>query len=88
MVRALQLVLDHDRATRFVLSDEINAERASRLLSVNVDQVEVERAVENIDVFFEPRCQVERLVLPHLSQRDPVDLPNRCWQRGCLLAAR
>lgn len=74
MVRLLELVFDDDLRTGFILADDIDREVAGRLLAPGVRERDVETVVQDIDVFFQPAREVQRLVFERLAKRDAGDL--------------
>src|SRR4051794_13874073 len=76
VIRAFQLVLDDYGAAGLVLCDEIDAERTSGLLAVGAHETDPNSVVDDIDVFFQPGCQMVRLMPPDLPKRNAFDLPN------------
>lgn len=76
VIALLQLVLDNNRAPVFVFGNEVDAERASRLLAFNTVELKACSLDDDLRIALQPSGEVERFVGPHLSETHALNAPN------------
>jgi hypothetical protein len=75
VITLLQLILDNNGVTIFVLGDQINAEVASGSLALCTGEREIYGIVKDVNVLLKPLREVVCLMLPDLPERNPWILP-------------
>ena len=76
MIALLQLVLDNNGAPVFVLGNEVDAERASRLLAFGTAELKARSLGDDLRVVLQLGGEVERFVAPHLAESHALNAPN------------
>jgi hypothetical protein len=76
VITLLQLVLDDDERTRTILCYQIDAEVTAVLLTIHVGERQVQHVTEDINVVLQPRRELQRLVLPHVTKLKALDFAD------------